>query len=288
MIAKAEPEPLAITPPPALGPPIIGTDPGSIPGIPQPVFAGGSATVPATPIPITGSPLLPPPQVGFGGNVLVGPAVPAAPVPPSVAGYPQPQFASGSGTVPTAASLFPMFTAAGASPPIVLNATQAAGANSPNWIAPPSLPLPTTPGIAAVVISTAPNIPQLPWNPDPAGQPLNTTLPTITGTTTTGSTLTAHNGTWANSPTSYVYEWMNNGTPISGATAATYVLQSSDSGAMISVRVTAINAHGEGNADSAAVGPITGTTRAAPASTPPKQPPPRQPPPPPPRHTSRR
>lgn len=130
--------------------------PPSIAGIPQPVFAAGDAATPATPINITGTPILPPPQVGFGEGVLVGPAIAPAPVPPSLAGFPQPQYATGSGTAPTAASLFPAFTAAGPSPPIVLNATQAAGSgiNFPaDWIAPPPPPLPTTPGIAPIVLN---------------------------------------------------------------------------------------------------------------------------------------
>lgn len=232
--------------------------PPSIAGIPQPVFASGSATSPATPISITGTPILPPPQVGFGGNAPATPqAIVPAPVPPSTAGFPQPQYASGSGTVPTAASLFPSFSAAGPSPPIIINAAQ--NTNTPIWVPPPALPLPTTPGIAAIIISTAPNIPQLPWSPGPAGTPVNTVLPAISGSTIVGSTLTATPGTWTNSPTSYAYQWLGNGAPISGANASTYVLQSTDLGTLISVRVTAINAAGVMNADSAAVGPVTAT-----------------------------
>lgn len=37
--------------------------------------------------------------------------------------------------------------------------------------------------------------------------PVNTVAPTITGTTTIGSTISATNGTWSNSPTSYRYQW---------------------------------------------------------------------------------
>ena len=255
------PEPQAITPPPALGPPIIGTDPGSIPGIPQPVIvSGGQGLPPSFPLGSAGT-WLPPPQVGFGANAPFStPVVPAAPAPPSVAGFPQPQYSTGSGTVPTAASLFPMFTAAGASPPIVLNATQAAGANSPVWIAPPPLPLPTTLGIYAVVISTAPYIPQLPWVSQPPGLPVNTAPPTFTGNTIVGSTLTATTGTWTNSPTSYAYDWLSNGAQIYGANASTYVIDAAYLGTLISVRITAINANGEANADSAARGPVTATT----------------------------
>jgi hypothetical protein len=105
---------------------------------------------------------LPPPEVGYGDNqpfpTLV---VPPAPVPPSVAGVPQPQFATGSGTVPTAASLFPAFTAAGPNPPIIVNATQHITPPTipsppnppPLWINPPLPPLPTTPGVWPIVLN---------------------------------------------------------------------------------------------------------------------------------------
>ena len=102
--------------------------PPSIAGIPQPVFAGGDAATPATPIAITGAPIIPPPTIGNPVGVpefppttgqapvpvpvgpQVGPAISPAAVPPSVAGYPQPQFATGDATTPTADSLFPSFT----------------------------------------------------------------------------------------------------------------------------------------------------------------------------------
>lgn len=271
---NTEAEPL-ITPPPALGPPIIGTDPSSAPGIVQPQYKSGSATAPATPIPITGTPIIPtstPPggvgqigdPIGFpvfpptGSNTApvpvpigpeVGPAIAAAAVPPSIAGVVQPQYKSGSGTVPTAASLFPAFTSGSPSPPIVFANIAQIGTVPP--------PLPSTPPATnLIVISTAPAIPQLPWNPGPAGLPVNTVRPTITGTTTVGSTLTASTGTWSNSPTAYAYEWLRDGNPIAGANNSTFILVAGDASAMIAVIVTATNANGEASAESAEVGPI--------------------------------
>jgi hypothetical protein len=96
--------------------------------------------------------------------------------------------------------------------------------------------------------------------------PIETALPTVSGTARVGQTLTAKAGTWSNSPTSYAYQWQtsaNNGatwTAIAGATAATYVTTTNDAGAKDRVVVTAANANGAGTAaDSAAFGPISGT-----------------------------
>lgn len=242
--------------------------PPSIAGIPQPVFRSGSATVPAVG-PITGSPIIPPPTIGdpegfpvfppVGPNhapvpvpvgPLVGPAVGPAPAPPSVAGVQQPQFVPpGSATVP--ASLFPDFTTTPPSPPIVFANIFKIGAIPP--------PLPSTPGQnpPPVQISSAPNIPQLPWNPPPTQPlPVNTVRPVVTGTTVTGSNLTSTTGTWTNA-TTYAREWLRDGSPIAGATGAVYALVGADEGAMIAVDITATGPGGEASRDSLPVGPIT-------------------------------
>jgi hypothetical protein len=132
-------------PPMSNGPPITSAPvPPSIAGIPQPVIvSGGQSLPPSFPLGSAGS-WLPPPEVGYGENTpFPTPVVPAAPVPPSVAGIPQPVFVPpGSATVPSAASMFPAFTAAGPFQPIVMVATPP----------PVPLPLPTTPGSAPIVL----------------------------------------------------------------------------------------------------------------------------------------
>jgi Fibronectin type III domain/PKD domain/Glycosyl hydrolase family 26 len=69
---------------------------------------------------------------------------------------------------------------------------------------------------------------------------LSSTLPTITySSLTVYSTLSTTTGTYTNDPTSYGYQWAGNGSPISGANAASYILQPSDLGTTITCTVTA-------------------------------------------------
>ena len=250
--------------------------PPSIAGIPQPVFGSGSAVTPATPIPITGSPILPPPlitnppgtpvfppvtpntaPVAVPVGPLVGPAVAPAPVPPSVPGVQQPQFVPpGSGTVPTAASLFPAFSTTAPYPPIVFANVFKIGAIPP--------PLPSTPGQnpPPIIPSPVPTIPQLPWNPNPTPEPppVNTVRPVVTVVTNlqVGSLLTSSTGTWTGTggTITYAREWLRDGSPIAGATAVSYTLAAADVGAMISVNVTATDSNGETSMDSLPVGPV--------------------------------
>lgn len=66
---------------------------------------------------------------------------------------------------------------------------------------------------------------------------LTAPTPTISGTAKAGSTLTAAPGTWT-AGTTLAYQWLRDGTPISGATASTYSLTADDTGTNISVTVT--------------------------------------------------
>jgi len=62
-------------------------------------------------------------------------------------------------------------------------------------------------------------------------------VPTISGSSAVGSTLTAMPGTW--SPTAdFTYQWLRDDAPIGGATSSTYALVQADAGHHVSVTVT--------------------------------------------------
>jgi len=79
---------------------------------------------------------------------------------------------------------------------------------------------------------------------DTYAAPVNSSPPSISGTTTIGSVLTSTFGGWANSPTSYAFQWNRNGSPIASATTSTYTLVQADSASAITCVVTATNAFG--------------------------------------------
>ena len=97
--------------------------------------------------------------------------------------------------------------------------------------------------------------------PPPPPRPSNTALPTISGTTTQGQTLTASPGTWTNSPTSYGYQWQDctgsSCSNISGATNATYTLDASDVGDLMDVTVTVTNQGGSTRVSSGQTAVVT-------------------------------
>ena len=107
-----------------------------------------------------------------------------------------------------------------------------------------------------------------------AGSALTAPTPTIGGTATVGSTLTANAGTWGPAPVALAYQWRANGTAISGATAGTYRLASAEVGKTITVavtgsksgyvsttRVSAATAAVSGGALTAATPTVTGTAK---------------------------
>jgi hypothetical protein len=93
--------------------------------------------------------------------------------------------------------------------------------------------------------------------------PYETALPSISGSLTHGSVLTASNGTWTGSPTGFTYQWLQCGssglfcTPISGATSSTYTTTSGDIGHEIQVLVDATNASGVTQYGSTPTGQVT-------------------------------
>lgn len=95
-----------------------------------------------------------------------------------------------------------------------------------------------------------------------AAAPVNSALPTISGTAKVGATLTASDGTWTNSPTSFAYQWQrcaSDGTgcgDITGATSKTYSPTTGDVGHALRVSVTAGNSDGKASATSGATDPV--------------------------------
>ena len=96
--------------------------------------------------------------------------------------------------------------------------------------------------------------------------PANSAVPTISGTTTFGQTLTSTTGTWSNTPSSYGYQWSRSATSggsytnISGAINSTHTLVAADVGQYLKVTVTATNASGSATATSVATAQIAKAT----------------------------
>jgi hypothetical protein len=97
-----------------------------------------------------------------------------------------------------------------------------------------------------------------------ADEPANTAAPSVSGSPQIGQTLTAVEGSWANAPSSYAYQWLRCDSAgdscgaIGGATAKTYAPTNGDRGQTLRVRVSATNPRGTGMATSGATGLIGG------------------------------
>ena len=80
--------------------------------------------------------------------------------------------------------------------------------------------------------------------------PHDTTVPSIGGGLTEGSTLTIATGNWTPSPTGYGYQWYrcdssgNNCLPVAGATAETYTTSAADLGSTLKATVSATDLDG--------------------------------------------
>jgi serine protease len=93
--------------------------------------------------------------------------------------------------------------------------------------------------------------------------------PSITGTPKVGVELHAQPGTWTPGPVDFTYQWLRDGTLISGATGETYVPAGLDAGKTLWVLVT--GSHGNSfnhvSAASAPTAPVAAGTLTAPAPT---------------------
>ncbi|HEY2543175.1 MAG TPA: hypothetical protein VGH92_08985 [Gaiellaceae bacterium] len=102
--------------------------------------------------------------------------------------------------------------------------------------------------------------------------PTNTSQPTISGKAQDGQLLTANNGTWTGSPTSYAYAWQRCDSSgggcsgIAGANSKQYTATAGDVGHTLRVTVTATNAGGSGSAASKPTG-VVASSGSAPANT---------------------
>ena len=79
--------------------------------------------------------------------------------------------------------------------------------------------------------------------------PVNTGLPIVSGTPSVAGVLSVSTGVWLHSPT-HTYQWLRNGSVISGAVSNTYTVQAEDQGQQISAQVTGTNAAGSASATS--------------------------------------
>lgn len=78
-----------------------------------------------------------------------------------------------------------------------------------------------------------------------ATPPVNTVAPVASGVVRIGELLSTTDGTWTGTPApTYAYQWTRDGSPIGGATSATYTVVAADINALIACEVTATNSAG--------------------------------------------
>lgn len=75
--------------------------------------------------------------------------------------------------------------------------------------------------------------------PPPTPTVVNAGPPTINGIAQVGATVTATPGTWTPAGTSPAYQWLVDGSPVTGSTAASYTPVARDAGKSLQVRVAA-------------------------------------------------
>jgi DNA-binding beta-propeller fold protein YncE len=146
--------------------------------------------------------------------------------------------ATGGGCTAIAGATTSTYTLAysdvGATVRVVVSATNAGGSATAT-----SAP---TAAIAPVLV---------PWADTAVPRPL--AAPSVSGPAAVGGTLTCATGRWSNSPTGYEYRWARGNAPIPNATGPTYTVTAADRGQQLSCTVTAVNAGGAIQADSARI-----------------------------------
>jgi hypothetical protein len=99
--------------------------------------------------------------------------------------------------------------------------------------------------------------------PVAATPPVNSAVPTITGTPTRGLALTTNAGSWSGVGNTYTYQWQRDTgsgfADIAGATSRTYSPVAADTGARLRSTVTASNPDGAVASHSLPVGPVGGS-----------------------------
>jgi hypothetical protein len=110
-------------------------------------------------------------------------------------------------------------------------------------------PAPQSPIVPPPLLAAEPGAPPS-ESGSPLQRPFNTAAPTISGTTQQGRLLTASQGTWSSSPTSYSYQWLRcdsagaSCAPLALATTSSYGVVEADVGHTLRVTVVAANAVG--------------------------------------------
>jgi hypothetical protein len=106
---------------------------------------------------------------------------------------------------------------------------------------------------------------------EPAGGPVNTAPPILSGTPAIGQMLSCATGSWTGAqPLTFTYAWLRDGHEIGGAAGHTYVVHAADQGRDLACQVTAANSASRASA-------ISNVLKVAAARSMPAPPPPRPP-----------